>query len=288
MQAIEETIEELDEETQTAVTARPVPPATFQSFLVVGTDEGGRRADVIIFVLLPPDSAPVMVSLPRDLWLPNRCTQNMTRINENLRGCGDEVNGPSLLALAVEDFTDIPVDHFALFDFEGFERIIDEMGGVEICVEHAVRDYKSNLDLPAGCTNATGAQALSWVRSRSTQEQVDGRWQRMAGANDLTRNERQQDVILAMVAKAKTFDSVGDLSSKFRSLTRFFTFDDQLGFTQAASLAWSMRDLEADKVIRLELPVTYHTTSGGAAVLLPRVSFGELIAEILPSALSPS
>ena len=42
--------------------------------------------------------------------------------------------------MAVEDFTGVEIDHFAVFDFEGFKAIIDRVGGVEICVEYAVRD----------------------------------------------------------------------------------------------------------------------------------------------------
>jgi LCP family protein required for cell wall assembly len=229
-----------------------------------------------------------MVSLPRDLWVPNRCTQNLTRINVTLRGCGQEVNGPTLLALTVEDFTGVAVDHFALFDFEGFEQIIDELEGVEICLEYAVRDSKSELNLPAGCTNATGAEALSWVRSRSTQQNVEGTWQRMPRASDLTRNEHQQDLILSMVRKVRTFDSVSELASKFRSLTNFFTFDDQLGFTEAVALAWSLRDIDINSVVRIKIPVSYHTTNKGAAVLLPKVSFDVLLEEYYPSAHDPA
>ncbi len=284
----EEVGEELEEDIAALVAPPPRDEEEFQSFLIVGTDAGGTRADVIILLLQPPGEAPAMVSLPRDLWVPNRCTQNLTRINVNLRGCGSEVNGPTLLALAVEDFTGIAVDHFALFDFEGFERVIDELGGVQICLEYQVRDSASELNLPAGCTNATGAQALSWVRSRSTHEKVDGVWRRMPNASDLTRNQHQQDVILAMVAKAKTFESLSEVASKFRSLTEFFTFDDQLGFTEAVALAWSLRDIDIVTVERIRIPVSYHTTNKGAEVLLPKVAFNELLEEVYPASQDPA
>ena len=39
--------------------------------------------------------------------------------------------------MAVEDFTGVEIDHFAVFDFEGFKAIIDRVGGVEICVDYA-------------------------------------------------------------------------------------------------------------------------------------------------------
>jgi LCP family protein required for cell wall assembly len=263
------------------VSGSPTPPDTFTSFMVVGSDLGGARADVIILAMLPAgDDPPVMVSLPRDLYLPNRCTQSYTRINANLNGCGDDVNGPSLLALAVEDFTGVEIDHFALFDFDGFERIVDEVGGVEICVPNAVRDDKAELSLPAGCTNATGAQALAWVRSRRTQELVDGRWRTMSGVNDLTRNARQQELILQMLSKLRSFASPSDLTNKVRSLTQFFTFDNRLGLAAAINIAWDLRDLDLDTIERLEIPVTEHETPDGAQVLVPTVSFDEVLDQV--------
>ena len=177
----------------------------YDTYLIVGSDEGDHRADVILLVLVPHDgSAPLMVSLPRDLYLPNRCTGGLTRLNANFNGCGAEINGATQLAGAVEDFTGLQVDHFALFTFDGFETIIDALGGTEICVDHPVREA-GKLDLPAGCTQATGAQALGWMRSRFTQEYVDGRWRTMPGVDDLARNQRQQELILSMGGRLADF-----------------------------------------------------------------------------------
>ena len=275
---------DVDEETTTVVSAVPTPTEEFTAFLLVGSDEGGTRADVIILTMLPTNNdPPLMVSLPRDLYLPNRCSQRYTRINANLAGCGADVNGPTLLALAVEDYTGVHVDHFALFDFDGFEDVIDEVGGIEICVANAVRDRDAELALPAGCTNATGAQALAWVRSRHTQELVDGSWRTIPGVNDLTRNARQQDVILQMLTKLRSFDSVGDLTGKIRSLTEFFTFDDQLGMSEAISSAWNLRDIDLGTIVRFEIPVADHQTAGGAQVLVPIKSFNEILDIVYPN-----
>jgi LCP family protein required for cell wall assembly len=273
-----------------AVTSAPVPAAAFRSFLIVGSDEGGARADVIILALFPEGAGdPIMLSLPRDLYLPNRCTSTYTRINATFSGCGTSVNGPTLLALTVEDFTGISVDHFALFDFSGFERIIDEVGGVEICVNRPVRDPKSLLDLPAGCTNARGDQVLAWVRSRSTEELVDGEWQLKPRVNDLTRNRRQQDVILAMFAKLKTFDSPNQLATIVERLTNEFTLDHQLGVGDAISIAWSLRSLDPTQITRINIPVRDFTTADGSRVLVPTASFSELLEaarpELVPDAL---
>jgi len=273
-----ETGETLAPEVATAITANPSEDLTYDSYMVVGSDIGDYRADVIILVMLPSDgSGPLMVSLPRDLYLPNRCTQSYTRLNANFNGCGAEINGATLLSGAVEEFTGVGVDHFALFTFDGFEEIIDEVGGVEICVDYAVRDRKADLDLPAGCTNATGAQALAWVRSRSTLEFVDGAWRTMPNVSDLTRNERQQDIILAMLEKAAEFDSPQELAGVVRSVGNAFTLDDQLQLGEAISLAWDLRGLERTEIVQLKIPVEDYRTAEGALVLVPTVPFDTLL-----------
>ncbi len=270
----------------------PPPPVPqdddeFDAFLAVGSDNrpgfGGNRADVILLVLLPRDDRPpLMTSLPRDLYIESPCTLTFNRINVNLNGCrgnGIEVTGPELLAIAVENFTGIGVDHFALFGFDGFEKVINRVGGIEICLTNPVRDSDAELALPAGCTTATGAQALGWVRSRKTQELVDGQWRTMRGVSDLTRNERQQDVLIQMLEKLKRFRSLGALLDTLSALADAFTVDEGLSVRDAAELAWSQRNLEAADIVRIQIPVENYTTSGGAAVLLPTRSFTELLDE---------
>jgi len=281
-----ETGETLTPEVVTAVTATPTEDVTYETYMLVGIGFGDILADVIILVMLPEDgSSPLMVSLPRDLYLPNRCTQDYTRLNANLNGCGDEINGLTLLSGAVQDFTGMEVDHFALFTFEGFEQIIDEVGGVEICVDYAVYDYKAKLDLPAGCTNATGAQALGWVRSRKTRELVDGVWRVMPNVSDLTRNERQQDVILTMLEKASQFDSPSELAGVVRSVSKAFTLDDQLGLSDVIGLAWDLRSLDREDVVRLKVPVEFYETAEGAQVLVATKPFDNLLEEYIAAPL---
>ena len=275
--------DDIDQATVEAHTAAPVDDAALRAFMIVGSDLGGQRADVIMLVLIPTDGrAPVMLSLPRDLYIPNRCTSGYARINSNLGGCGDRANGPTLLALTIEDYTGIVIDHFALFDFDGFEKIIDGVGGIEICVDYPVRDSKSFLDLPAGCTNADGEQALAWVRSRTTEEYANGRWRIMANVSDLTRNDRQQDVVLSMFRKLRGFASPADLLRKVQSLSDAFTLDQGLGIGDAIELAWGMRNIDVATVGRLTIPVTGFVTNSGAQVLLPDGAFADVLGGVYP------
>jgi LCP family protein required for cell wall assembly len=279
--------ESIDPEVGTIVTSPPlVTEEPVDAYLVIGSDIGGFRADVIIVVLVPRDGRPpIMVSIPRDLYLPNRCTQGYTRVNANLNGCGD-INGTTLMALAVEDYTGIAIDHVALFDFDGFEKIIDKVGGIQICVPNPVRDSKAKLDLPGGCTTANGEQALAWVRSRSTEEFVDGTWRTVQGVNDLTRNARQQDVIIALMSRIKSFESPAELASVVAPVADAFTLDEGLGLGRAIDLAWDLRDIEPEEIVRVSIPVKTYRTDAGALVLLPSEPFQSLLTDVYPDLFS--
>ena len=278
-------VEEQATPIEDVVVATPAFDGPYRSFLLVGTDEAAGIADVVMLTVLPSDgSDPFLVSLPRDLYVPNRCTSGYTRLNATLHGCGD-INGPTFLSLAVEDFTGLSVDHFALFDFGGFADIVDGVGGVEICVEHDRRDWRAELDLKAGCTLADGATALAWVRSRQPQEFVDGRWRPVEGSSDLSRIEHQQDVLLQLLGKLQTFDSPTDLASKVSELSEAFTLDDRLGIGEAIALAWSLRELDFATVNRLEIPVVYATTQQGQVVLRATTPFDQVLGELYPGLL---
>lgn len=272
------------EESFRFVSSPPLPDAMFDAFLLVGV-EGTYRADAIIYTLFPTDgSRPLMVSLPRDLYLPNPCTHRYTRINAGLGGCKGYASGAELLSLMVADFTGIEVDHFARIDFSGFQRVIDALGGIQICFDHSVRDSKSGLSLPAGCTNATGAQALAWVRSRSTEELVDGEWQRAAGVSDFTRQAKEREMLFKVAAKLNSFSSFASFAGVAEGLADTVALDSGFTFGDAVSLAWSLRGLSADRVTQLRVEVDGYVTSAGAYVLVPNRSFNELLAGVYPAA----
>jgi LCP family protein required for cell wall assembly len=268
------------------VVAAPTIEGAYRSLLLIGTDVAADLADVILLTVLPADDdlAPFMVSLPRDLYVTNRCTNGYSRINATYRECGD-VNAPTMLALAVEDFTGIKVDNFALFDFEGFEQIINGVGGVEICSEYPLRDAKSYLDFPGGCVNADGAMALAWVRSRKTQQLVNGSWRSVPGASDLLRNEHQQDVLIQLATKLRTFESPTDLSNKIEELSNAFVVDDGLSLSDTLSLAWSLRDVDVTTIERLVVPVKLGRTNSGQSILRATKPFDEVLEEFYPELL---
>jgi len=278
-------IDEGDEPIEELVITDLVEEGAYRSFLLIGSDEAAGIADVVLLTVLPSDgSEPFIVSLPRDLYVHNRCLNNYTRLNATLHGCND-INGVTALSLAVEDFTGIAVDHFALFDFDGFANIVDKVGGVEICVDHDRRDWRASLTIEAGCTMADGTLTLAWVRSRHPQELVDGGWRSVEGASDLLRNQHQQEIVLALLDKLKTFDSPSDLAGIVEELSEAFTLDDRLGIGEAIALAWGLRKLDITTINQLEVPVVYATTQQGQSVLRATRPFSEVLAELYPNLL---
>lgn len=262
-------------------------------FLLVGSDSRealsdtagfgdfeGRRADVVMVVIRAHGETAVM-SLPRDLWVESVCAGEMTRLNEELEGCGDLLNGPSLLTLTVESLIGEAIDHIALVDLAGFQEAVDELGGYEICLERPVRDGRANLELPAGCTMATGEQALAWLRSRHTQELTESGWRVIPGVNDLARNERQRDFLIEMMGRLSDFGSPQALASTARAISPHITVDSELSLATAVELAWALRGVGEGDVTELEVPVVDHTTDAGAAVLLAATPVQEVVSEFL-------
>jgi LCP family protein required for cell wall assembly len=270
-----------------------VPNESLDAFLVLGSDQRAatgpsRRADVILLFLLPSNGgSPILTSIPRDLYISNPCTGGKSRVNANLNGCGNDVSGPEQMAIALENYTGINIDHFAIFDFEGFKNIVNRVGGVQICVDNAVMDPKTTpvgLDLPAGCSKAMGDQALAWVRSRHTKEFVNGVWRTVAGVNDLTRNQRQQDLIIQALGRLKDFGSITEFTQVVDSLSGDFAIDDGMSLSEAVRFAWSLRGLNTATIVRPVIPVANYVDPTGAYVLVPTKSFHDMIIEADPDA----
>jgi LCP family protein required for cell wall assembly len=275
--------------------AAGVEDSGLQTFLLVGSDsridledtEGfgdfeGNRADVVM-VLLKDGSSTGILSLPRDLVVDDPCLGGDNRLSEMLEGCPG-VNGPTLLTLAVEELIGASIDHFAMVDLAGFQAAVDAVGGYEICVQNPVRDQRANLQLPAGCTTATGSETLAWMRSRHTQELTDDGWRTMPGVNDLARNERQRAFLIDMMGRISDFTSPQDMTQAAQAVAPFVTVDAELTWMDAANLAWTMRGLGSNSVEEMEVPVYDDTIEGGAAVLRPSTPVDEIVAEFLTSA----
>lgn len=274
--------------------ALETPDPGRQVFLLVGSDSraelddtegfgdfGGSRADVVM-VLFKDGSETAILSLPRDLLVTSACGNGEQKLNVMLEGCSN-MNGPTLLTLTVEDTIDHPINHFALVDLAGFREAVDALGGYEICVDNPVRDQKASLELPAGCTEADGEQTLAWMRSRRTQELINGSWRVIPGMNDLARNERQRSFMIDMMGRMADITSPQDMAKAGQAVAPYVTVDTELGLVDAVNLALTLRGLGFDDVTELDIPVIDYTTEAGASALIATTPVDEIVAQYLVS-----
>lgn len=257
-----------------------LPDDMFDAYLGVGSDASGVLADAILLALAPSDgSAPILISIPRDLYVQNPCTRGWSRVNAALGGCKDFASGTELIALMVAGYTGIEVDHVVRFTFDGFALMVNALGGVTICTDFPSRDPRSGLDLPGGCVAADGYTTLAWVRSRRTEQLIDGEWKVVAGS-DFDRQARQQDVLFQLAGKIGSFGSLGSLDATLQAVTAGVKIDSGWSFADVVSTAWRYRGITRDGVNRVSIAVRDLRTSGGALVLAPTVRFNDLLAKV--------
>lgn len=271
---------------------RPDPIAGTTTFLLVGTDDrselddlsnfgdfSGRRADVILLASVDANDQEIrLISLPRDLVAPDLCGRaDDIRLADAFDGC-EGISASTMLQLTVEQLTSIGIDHFATVGLEGFQRVVDELGGYEICVDNPVRDVNSGLSLNEGCTNADGEQTLAWIRSRSTQELVDGRWRTIEGANDLVRNEREREFLVSMLERIIDATNVRQLQALAATIAPHVSIDDDLELARLVQTAWSMRLLGREDIETIAIPVADDELRG-MAVLRPTVDIEAYLRE---------
>lgn len=255
-----------------------LPDEMFDTVLMMGADASGYLADSIILTLFPEGGfAPAMVSIPRDLYLFNFCSEDFRRVNANLGGCTGYASGPELLALAVEDFTGVTVDHFARIDFEGFVELVNGLGGVEICFEYPTRDEKAHLDIAEPGCYTDGNTALAYARSRNARQLVDGEWQR-AWSSDFSRQKHQRELLLKLADSLKSSPRM-ELLLTLQDLSHTLRLDRGWSVAEALDMALAYRDLEASSVAQLRIPVEDYVSPAGAQVLVPTQSFRDTLSQ---------
>jgi len=160
-----------------------------------GGDIGSGGSDTTLLVHLSGDrDRAVAVSIPRDSMVqvpacgdPDDAGRTRVAMFNSALAEG----GPACAIATVEANTQIRIDHFAVVDFDGFQDVVDALGGVEVCLPEAVQDPKSGLDLPAGTSRVSGDQALAYVRARYNIPGTSG--------SDIGRIGRQQQFLSSVV-----------------------------------------------------------------------------------------
>lgn len=164
-----------------------------------GADKGTQRSDTVILLHLPADrKSATAVSIPRDLMseIPSclkpdgtRTTAQYAQFNSSF-----EWGGAACTIRTVEKLTGIRVDHHMVVDFGGFKKMVDAVGGVEVCLEQPVDDTAAKAKLPAGLHTLRGEQALGYVRARHS----------LGNGSDTERMLRQQQFLGSLVKKVQS------------------------------------------------------------------------------------
>ena len=295
---IEEPIKIVDENTAQELIKYTVANTSLENFttyLIIGSDErnanssasrgyvDGQRADVIILgIINEANSDKYLLSIPRDLLIQNSCTKSIERINSTFskNNCG---NSAENLAANIQILTGLTINHFASFNFEGFENIIDSFGGIEICVDKTQREGFS-FELQKGCQTVEGSTALNWIVSRNTEVLVGEKlidkngndiseWEKMEGVSDLSRNDRQQYIILQLLNEIKDFSSLGELNKFITTLEDAFIIDENLSINSAVNILWNFRDTDLSNIKKLSIPVSPYELDDGRQVLIISENF---------------
>jgi polyisoprenyl-teichoic acid--peptidoglycan teichoic acid transferase len=216
----------------------------------------GARSDTIMLVRIHPRSGEVaLLSIPRDLLV------------EVGPGVEDRINtaysygGVEQAREVVEEVTGIPVDGYAIVDFEGFSGAIDAMGGVQVDVDDEIPP-KYGID--DGLQTLNGEQALFYARWRGTSR------------GDLDRIEHQQRLVAALRSKALDWDTVTRLPEIMEIMDQ--NVETDLGFQEALSLGRILIENGRNaQMTSVQLEGTPDILPSGAQVLIPRETANEAV-----------
>jgi LCP family protein required for cell wall assembly len=191
--------------------------------LLLGIDErhqetGPFRTDTMLVLTVDPVAKTAgILSIPRDLWVTIPTMDTEGKIN-TAHFLGDAYNypggGPALAVETVKQELGIPIDYYLRFNFDSFEKVIDAIGGLDICVPETIDDplYPAfdnygydPLHIDKGCQHMNGALALKYARTRHN-------------GTDFDRAKRQQQVILAVRDKVTQQNLLPQLAAQAPTL----------------------------------------------------------------------
>jgi hypothetical protein len=167
----------------------------------------------------------------------------------------------------VRELSGIEVHHYLRVTFGGFVELVDAVGGVELCLEEAIQDDDAKIDLPAGCQQLAGEDALGFVRVRKIDD-------------DFQRIQRQQRFVQALAREVVTPSTLLN-PVRVVNLTQeagdTVAIDDGAGVRSLLRLALGGTALARGTAPAFTVPGDPRTTAAGAWVLDPRVGEAEAL-----------
>ena len=220
----------------------------------------GARSDTAIFLHLAADrKRAVALSIPRDLLvsIPS-CTGSdgqPTQPTYDRFNAAFDLGGPACTVATVKELLGLPVNHIMVIDFRGFQKVIDSLGGLEVCLTQPIDDVKAKVSLPAGKQTLSGEEALGLARARYT----------VADGSDLSRIVRQQALLRAAIRQVQDSGLAYNpnlLRETLTTVTAALSTDKQLASLEAlASLALQVRGLPLGNIEFTTVPWV-HTGDG--------------------------
>jgi LCP family protein required for cell wall assembly len=258
----------------------PLPPLTDNetvNFMLIGSDlrpgSSYRTDTLVIAVLWPKEGQVSLISIPRDLWvyIPTVGMQRVNTAYQTGEIYGYAGGGPGLLKDTIAYNLGIRIDHTAMVDFDGFRRIVDTLGGVDLPVSCAYTDWRLidpsyNPYLEAnwwlytvgpGQVHMDGDLALWYARSRMR-------------SSDFDRGRRQQEVLRAIFEKALQTDTFSKIPDLYNGLSSTVITDLGLGdMIRMAPYAPRLTNADIRGYYIRPPYVSSWMTPGGASVQLP-------------------
>ncbi|WP_280498319.1 LCP family protein [Nocardia farcinica] len=194
--------------------------------LATGGEVGPERTDTIMLVHIPRSGKTTLVSLPRDSYV-SIPGHGRDKLNASFA-----LGGPQLLVQTVEIATGLRIDHYAQIGFAGFANVVDTLGGIEVCLPQAIDDPLAGIDLPAGCQELDGPQALGFVRTRAT------------ALADIDRMNNQRLFMSALLEKATSASTLANpftLWPLASDIARSLKVDEGDHLWDLGRLGWAMR-----------------------------------------------
>ena len=234
------------------------------------SEEGPPRTDSMMLVTLDPVARTAgMISIPRDLWVAIPGFEH-NRINtaysqgESFKVPG---GGPGLAMRTVENLLGVPVQYYAVIDFHTFERMVDEIGGIDILVKQDVKISPiggTSRWLRAGKSeHLNGPDSLAYARARKTE------------GGDFDRASRQQQVAMALRDTILDLDMVPTLLTRAPALYQDLSAGIRTNLSLDQMISLGMLALQVPKgnihrgVIAPPDQVSLETLPDGAQVLKP-------------------
>jgi polyisoprenyl-teichoic acid--peptidoglycan teichoic acid transferase len=255
------------------------------SILLLGTDSaptraraGLRHTDSMMLVNTDPGRNRISyLSLPRDLRvvIPGHGTD---KIN-----VAYQIGGARLAVRTVREYTGLPVHHLVIVDFARFEELIDALGGVTVDVPKPILSNKFD------CPYRTAEQCSDWAgwRFQQGKHELSGRraliYSRIRenrldpAENDLSRAERQQDVLQALTQELTSFGTLARLPWIGDDLTRPLATDLTTG--EFVQLGWRRFRGGSDRALHCRLG-GQPSSFGGVSFIQPDEATRLVIATI--------